>query len=433
MKQLLDPRNESGKEMWKGKRSMRNRVVVTGMGTITPIGNSVDEFWNGLKEKKVGIGPISVFDTTDYKVKLAAEVKGFEGKNYMDPKTAKRMERFSQFAVAASKEALEDAGINMEKEEPYRVGVCIGSGIGSLQSIEREYKRLLDKGPNRVNPLLVPLMIGNMAAGNVAIQFGLKGKCFNVVTACATGTHSIGEAFRSIQYGEADVMVAGGTEASITPLSIAGFGALTALSTSEDPLRASIPFDRERNGFVMGEGAGVVVLESLEHAKARGAKIYGELVGYGATCDAYHITSPAEDGSGAAKAMEVAIEDAGIKPEDIDYVNAHGTGTHHNDLFETKAIKLALGQHAYEVSINSTKSMVGHLLGAAGGVEFITCVKSIEEGFIHATAGLETEDEDCDLNYTKGEGVHREIQYAISNSLGFGGHNASLVVKKFEE
>lgn len=412
---------------------MRNRVVVTGMGAITPIGNSVDEFWNGLKEKKVGIGPISVFDTTDYKVKLAAEVKGFEGKNYMDPKTAKRMERFSQFAVAASKEALEDAGINMEKEEAYRVGVCIGSGIGSLQSIEREYKKLLDKGPNRVNPLLVPLMIGNMAAGNVAIQFGLKGKCFNVVTACATGTHSIGEAFRSIQYGEADVMVAGGTEASITPLSIAGFGALTALSTSEDPLRASIPFDKERNGFVMGEGAGVVVLESLEHAKARGAKIYGELVGYGATCDAYHITSPAEDGSGAAKAMEVAIEDAGIKPEDIDYVNAHGTGTHHNDLFETKAIKLALGQHAYEVSINSTKSMVGHLLGAAGGVEFITCVKSIEEGFIHATAGLETEDEDCDLNYTKGEGVHREIQYAISNSLGFGGHNASLVVKKFEE
>ncbi len=418
--------------MWKGKRTMRNRVVVTGMGAITPIGNSVDGFWNGLKEKKVGIGPISVFDTTDYKVKLAAEVKEFEGKNYMDPKTAKRMERFSQFAVAASKEALEDAGINMEKEEPYRVGVCIGSGIGSLQSIEREYKKLLDKGPNRVNPLLVPLMIGNMAAGNVAIQFGLKGKCFNVVTACATGTHSIGEAFRSIQYGEADVMVAGGTEASITPLSIAGFGALTALSTSQDPLRASIPFDKERNGFVMGEGAGVVVLESLEHAKARGAKIYGELVGYGATCDAYHITSPAEDGSGAAKAMEVAIEDAGIKPEDIDYVNAHGTGTHHNDLFETKAIKLALGQHAYEVSVNSTKSMVGHLLGAAGGVEFITCVKSIEEGFVHATAGLETEDEDCDLNYTKGEGVHREIQYAISNSLGFGGHNASLVVKKFE-
>ncbi len=412
---------------------MSNRVVVTGMGAITPIGNSVDEFWSGLKEKKVGIGPITVFDTENYKVKLAAEVKGFEGKNYMDPKTAKRMERFSQFAVAAAKEALEHSGLEMEKEDPYRVGVCIGSGIGSLQSIEREYKKLLDKGPSRVNPLLVPLMIGNMAAGNVAIQFGLKGKCFNVVTACATGTHSIGEAFRSIQYGEADVMVAGGTEASITPLSIAGFGALTALSTSEDPLRASIPFDCERNGFVMGEGAGVVVLESLDHAMARGAKIYGELVGYGATCDAYHITSPAEDGSGAAKAMEMAMKDGGVLAEDVDYMNAHGTGTHHNDLFETKAIKLALGDHAYKVHINSTKSMVGHLLGAAGGVEFIVCVKAIEEGFVHATAGLEKEDEGCDLDYTKGEGVKADIRYAMSNSLGFGGHNASLLIKKFEE
>lgn len=411
---------------------MGRRVVVTGMGAITPIGNSVEEFWKGLTEKKVGIGPITAFDTEDYKVKLAAEVKGFEGKNYMDPKTAKRMERFSQFAVAAAKEALENSGIDMEHEDPYRVGVCIGSGIGSLQSIEREYKKMLDKGPNRVNPLLVPMMIGNMAAGNVAIQFGLKGKCFNVVTACATGTHSIGEAFRSIQYGEADVMVAGGTEASITPLSIAGFGALTALSTSEDPLRASIPFDKDRDGFVMGEGAGVVVLESLDHALARGAKIYGELAGYGATCDAYHITSPAEDGSGAAKAMEMAMEDGGVKAQDIDYVNAHGTGTHHNDLFETKAIKLALGDHAYEVPINSTKSMVGHLLGAAGGVEFIACVKAITEGFVHATAGLMEEDEGCDLNYTKGEGVKADIQYAISNSLGFGGHNASLVIKRFE-
>jgi len=412
---------------------MRNRVVVTGMGAITPIGNSVEEFWNGLKEKRVGIGPISVFDTEKYKVKLAAEVKGFQGKDYMDPKAAKRMERFSQFAVAAAKEALGQSGLEMEKEDPYRVGVCIGSGIGSLQSIEREHKKLLDKGPGRINPLLVPLMIGNMAAGNVAIQFGLKGKCFNVVTACATGTHSIGEAFRSIQYGEADVMVAGGTEASITPLSIAGFGALTALSTSEDPLRASIPFDSERNGFVMGEGAGVAVLESLEHAKARGAKIYCELAGYGATCDAYHITSPAEDGSGAAKAMEVALKDGGIKAEDVDYINAHGTGTHHNDLFETKAIKRAFGDHAYKVHINSTKSMVGHLLGAAGGVEFIACVKSIEEGFVHATAGLENDDEGCDLDYTKGEGVKADIRYAMSNSLGFGGHNAALLVKKFVE
>lgn len=342
------------------------------------------------------------------------------------------MEQFCQFAVIAAKEALNDAGIDMEKEDPYRVGVSVGSGIGSLQSIEREHRKLLEKGPGRVNPLLVPLMICNMAAGNVSIQFGLKGKCINVVTACATGTHSIGEAFRSIQYGEADVMVAGGTEASITPIGVAGFTALTALSTSEDPLRASIPFDIERSGFVMGEGAGIVVLESLEHAQARGAKIYAEIAGYGATCDAYHITSPAEDGSGAAKAMEIAIADAGMKPEDVDYINAHGTSTHHNDLFETKAIKLALGDHAKKVKINSTKSMIGHLLGAAGGVEFITCVKSIEDGFVHATAGLTVDDPECDLDYTKGEGVAMEVNCAISNSLGFGGHNATLLVKKFQ-
>lgn len=413
--------------------TMKNRVVVTGMGAITPIGNGVESFWNGLKEKKVGIGPITYFDTTDYKAKLAAEVKDFDAKNYMDPKTAKRMELFSQYAVAASKEALEDAGLDMEKEDPYRVGVSVGSGIGSLQSVEREYKKLLEKGPNRVNPLLVPMMIGNMAAGNVAIQFGLKGKSINVVTACATGTNSIGEAFRSIQYGEAEVMVAGGTEASICEIGVAGFTALTALNTADNPKRASIPFDKERSGFVMGEGAGVVVLESLEHAKARGAHIYAEVVGYGATCDAYHITSPAEDGSGAAMAMTYAIQDAGASPEDIDYVNAHGTSTHHNDLFETKAIKTALGDHARDVHINSTKSMIGHLLGAAGGVEFITCVKSIEEGYVHATAGLEIDDEECDLNYTKGEGVNTPVRYAISNSLGFGGHNASILVKRFEE
>ncbi|PNV60362.1 beta-ketoacyl-[acyl-carrier-protein] synthase II [Clostridium sp. chh4-2] len=411
---------------------MKRRVVVTGLGAITPIGNDVESFWNGLKNKTVGIAPITYFDTADYKAKLAAEVKGFDAKQYMDPKTAKRMEQFSQFAVAASKEALEDSGIDMEKEDPYRVGVCVGSGIGSLQAMEREHKKLLEKGPGRVNPLLVPMMISNMAAGNVAIQFGLKGKCFNVVTACATGTHSIGEAFRSIQYGEAEVMLAGGTEASISPIGVAGFTALTALSTCDDPMRASIPFDKDRSGFIMGEGAGVVVLESLEHAQARGAKIYAEIVGYGATCDAYHITSPAEDGSGAAKAMEFAIEDAGITPDKIDYVNAHGTSTHHNDLFETKAIKLALGDHAYKVKINSTKSMIGHLLGAAGGVEFITCVKSIQDGFVHATAGLEQPDEECDLDYTMGDGVSMDVNYAISNSLGFGGHNASVLVKKFE-
>ena len=411
---------------------MSRRVVVTGLGAITPIGNNVEAFWNGLKEKKVGIGPITYFDTADYKAKLAGEVKDFDPKQYMDPKAAKRMEKFCQFAVCAAKEAIEDAGLNMEQEAPFRVGVSVGSGIGSLQSVEREYSKMLQKGPNRVNPLLVPLMISNMAAGNVSIQFGMRGKCINVVTACATGTHSIGEAFRTIQYGDADVMIAGGTEASITPIGVAGFAALTALSTSEDPMRASIPFDKDRNGFVMGEGAGIVVLESLEHAQARGAKIYAELAGYGATGDAYHITSPAEDGSGAAKAMEMAIADAGLKPEDVDYINAHGTSTHHNDLFETKAIKLALGDHAGNVKINSTKSMIGHLLGAAGGVEFITCVKSIEEGFVHATAGLQEEDPECDLDYTKGEGVSMNVNCALSNSLGFGGHNATLLVKKFE-
>ena len=412
---------------------MKTRVVVTGMGAITPIGNDVESFWQGLKDKTVGIGPITYFDTTDYKCKLAAEVKGFDPKQYMDAKAARRMEAFSQFAVAASKEALEQSGIDMEKEDPYRVGVCVGSGIGSLQAMEKDVKKLNEKGPSRVNPLLVPLMISNMAAGNVAIQFGLKGKCFNVVTACATGTHSIGEAFRSIQYGEADVMVAGGAEASITPIGIAGFTSLTALNTTEDASRASIPFDEDRNGFVMGEGAGVVVLESLEHAKARGANILAEVVGYGATCDAFHITSPAEDGSGAARAMENAIRDAGITAEDIDYVNAHGTSTHHNDLFETKAIRLALGDHAEKVKINSTKSMIGHRLGAAGGVEFITCVKSIQDGFVHATVGLEKPGEGCDLDYTMGDGVSMNVDVAISNSLGFGGHNASLIVKKFSE
>ncbi|XBX06723.1 beta-ketoacyl-ACP synthase II [Enterocloster clostridioformis] len=412
---------------------MKTRVVVTGMGAITPIGNGVESFWQGLKDKTVGIGPITYFDTTEYKCKLAAEVKGFDPKQYMDGKAARRMEAFSQFAVAASKEALEQSGIDMEKEDPYRVGVCVGSGIGSLQAMEKDVKKLNEKGPSRVNRLLVPLMISNMAAGNVAIQFGLKGKCFNVVTACATGTHSIGEAFRSIQYGEADVMVAGGAEASITPIGIAGFTSLTALNTTEDASRASIPFDEDRNGFVMGEGAGVVVLESLEHSKARGANILAEVVGYGATCDAFHITSPAEDGSGAARAMENAMKDAGITAEDIDYVNAHGTSTHHNDLFETKAIKLALGDHAEKVKINSTKSMIGHLLGAAGGVEFITCVKSIQDGFVHATAGLKKPGEGCDLDYTMGDGVSMNVDVVISNSLGFGGHNASLIVKKFSE
>ena len=411
----------------------KTRVVVTGLGAITPVGNDVASFWQGLKDKKVGIAPITYFDTTDYKAKLAGEVKDFDPKKYMDPKAARRMEPFSQYAVAAAGEAIAQAGLDMEKEDPFRVGTSIGSGIGSLQAMEREHKKMLEKGPNRVNPLLVPMMISNMAVGNVAMHYGLKGKSINVVTACATGTNSIGEAFRSIQYGEADVMVAGGTESAITPLGMAGFAALTALSTNDDPETASRPFDKDRDGFVMGEGAGIVVLESLEHAQKRGAKILAEVVGYGGSNDAFHITSPAEDGSGAAYAMEMALKDAGIAPEKIEYINAHGTSTHHNDLFETMAVKKALGDHAYKVKINSTKSMIGHLLGAAGGVEFIACVKSIEDGFVHATAGLKEAGEGCDLDYTMGEGVPMDIHYALTNSLGFGGVNASLVIKKFED
>ena len=402
------------------------------MGAITPIGNSVEEFWNGIKEGKTGFGPITYFDTADYRCKLAAEVKGFDPTQYMDKKSARRMEQFCQFAVAAAGQAIADAGLTMEQEDPYMVGCSVGSGIGSLQAMEREYDRLKEKGPGRVGPMLVPLMISNMAAGNVSIAYGLKGKSLNVVTACATGTHSIGEAYRTIQYGDADVMVAGGTESSITPIGIAGFSALTALSFSEDPQRASIPFDKDRNGFVMGEGSAVVVLEELEHAKRRGAKIYAELIGYGCSSDAYHITSPAEDGSGAATAMLNALKDGGVAPEKLSYINAHGTSTHHNDLFETRAIKLAFGEHAYDLKINSTKSMVGHLLGAAGAVEFVTCVKEIQEGYIHRTVGLRETEEELDLNYCR-DSYEEEVPYALTNSLGFGGHNASLLLKKYIE
>lgn len=408
------------------------RVVITGMGAITPIGNSVEEFWNGIKEGKTGFGPITYFDTADYRCKLAAEVKDFDPAQYMDKKSARRMEQFCQFAVAAAGQAISDAGLDMEQEDPYMVGCSVGSGIGSLQAMEREYDRLKEKGPGRVGPMLVPLMISNMAAGNVSIAYGLKGKSLNVVTACATGTHSIGEAYRTIQYGDADVMVAGGTESSITPIGIAGFSALTALSFSEDPQRASIPFDKDRNGFVMGEGSAVVVLEELEHAKRRGAKIYAELIGYGCSSDAYHITSPAEDGSGAATAMLNALKDGGVAPEELTYINAHGTSTHHNDLFETRAIKLAFGEHAYDLKINSTKSMVGHLLGAAGAVEFVTCVKEIQEGYIHRTVGLRETEEELDLNYCR-DSYEEEVPYALTNSLGFGGHNASLLLKKYME
>lgn len=411
---------------------MKRRVVITGMGAVTPTGNNVDTFWNSCKEGKVGIDRITKFDTSDFKVKLAAEVKDFRAADHMDPKAARRMEPFAQYAVAASGEALEDAGINMEAEDTYRVGVIIGSGIGSLETVEATYDKVLEHKVNRVNPLTIPKMISNMAAGNVSIQFGLKGKCENVVTACATGTNCIGDAMRTIQYGEADIMLAGGTESCICPTGVAGFQQLTALSTETDRLRASIPFDKDRNGFVMGEGAGILVLEELSHAQKRGAHIYAELVGYGATADAYHITSPCEDGSGAAKAMEIAMREAGIEPAQIDYINAHGTSTHHNDLFETRAIRLAFGAHAENVQINSTKSMIGHLLGAAGGVEAIVCVKSIQDGFVHRTAGTKETDPECDLHYTIGGPVEKKITYAMSDSLGFGGHNAVLVFKAFD-
>ena len=413
--------------------AMKRRVVITGMGAITPIGNSVDEFWAGVRQQKVGIDFITRFDASDYKAKLAAEVKNFDAKNYMDFKMAKRMETFSQYAVAAAGEAIADAGLDMADEDAYMAGTSVSSGIGSLDAMEREHKKLLEKGPSRVNPLLVPLMITNMAAGNVAIAFGLKGKSLNVVTACASGTNAVGEGYRSIQSGEADIMVSGGTESAVTPIGIGGFAALTALSASTDPKRASIPFYRDRSGFVMGEGAGILVLEELEHAKKRGAHIYAEITGYGCSNDAFHITSPAEDGSGAARAMTNAMNEAGVRPADIDYINAHGTSTHHNDLFETRAIKLAFGEDAYGVKISSTKSMVGHMLGAAGAVECIACVKTIQDGYIHPNVGLENTEDELDLDYVKGKGIESDVTYVMSNSLGFGGHNACIVLQKYKE
>lgn len=410
---------------------MSRRVVITGLGAITPIGNSVDEFWSAVKRAEIGFGEITHFDTEGYKCHVAAEVKNFDAKEYMDFRSAKRMEPFCQYVVAAAKEAISDAGIQIEQEDAYRVGTSISSGIGSMQAMERENQKLVEKGPSRVNPLFIPMMISNMAAGNVSIQFGLKGKSINVVTACTSGTNAVGEAFRTIQYGDADIMVSGGTEGCITPLGVAGFTALTALSAECDPKKASLPFDKNRSGFVMGEGAAILILEELEHAKARGAKIYAEVIGYGCSADAYHITSPAEDGAGAARAMTNALADGGIKPEELTYINAHGTATHHNDLFETRAIKLAFGDHADKLRINSTKSMIGHLLGAAGAIECLTCVKEMQEGYIHATVGYETPDEELDLNYCK-EAIEEDVPYALSNSLGFGGHNASILLKKWE-
>ena len=410
---------------------MERRVVITGLGAITPIGNSTEEFWNGIKEGKCGIDKITAFDTTNFKVKLAAEVKKYNPEEYFERHEARRLDKYSQFAMIASREAWKDSGLNKETEDMERVGVIIGSGIGGVQTIETENQKCIVKGPDRVSPMYIPMAILNMATGNVTIDIGAKGESISMVTACATGTHCIGESYRMIKHGYQDIILAGGTESSITPLSIAGFMNIKALSKSEDKARASMPFDKERNGFVMGEGAGVVILEELEHAKKRNAKIYAEIVGYGATSDAYHITSPAPDGEGGARAMKIAIQEANVKPEDITYINAHGTSTHLNDAAETKAIKIALGKASEKVMISSTKGHTGHLLGAAGGIEAIVCAKAIEEGFVPPTINYKVPDEECDLDVVPNVGRKVNIEYAMSNSLGFGGHNSSILLKKY--
>lgn len=409
-----------------------NRVVITGMGAVTPLGNSAETFWEGLKAGKNGIKPITKFDASETGITVAGELKDFDPKNYMDRKVAKRMDEFSQYGVSAAVQAVEMSGIDTEKTDMDRFGVIVGSGIGGLNAMEQQIIKMHTKGPQRVAPLFVPLAIGNMVAGNISIAIGARGINTSIVTACASGNNSIGEAFRNIKHGYSDIIVAGGAEGTINEIGIAGFAALNALSTSTDPDRASIPFDKERHGFVMGEGAGVLILESLDHAVERGATIYAEIVGYGATGDGYHMTAPSPDGSGAGRAMKLAMDEANIQPADIGYINAHGTSTQANDSSETKAIKYALGDAAEQVAISSTKSMTGHLLGAAGGIEAVACVKALQEGFLPPTIGLNVADEECDLDYIPNEGRAKEIKYALNNSLGFGGHNAVTLFKKWE-
>lgn len=410
---------------------MKRRVVITGLGAITPIGNSVESFWNAVKEGKNGIDKITFFDTTDFKVKVAAEVKDFKPEDYLGKKEAKRQDRYTQLALVASKECIKDSNIDLEKVDRERFGVIFGSGIGGLSTIESQIKTLVSKGPSRVSPLTIPASISNIAAGSIAIEFGLLGTCLSVTSACATSTHCIGEAYRSIKDGYLDRALVGGSEASICEFGIAGFQSLTALSKSDDINRASIPFDKDRNGFVMGEGAGALILEDLESAIKRGAKIYGEVVGYGTTCDAYHITSPTLDGDGAFRAMRDAMKDANIGGSDIGYINAHGTSTEINDKVETLAIKKALGDYSKNAYVSSTKSMTGHLLGAAGAVEAIISIKALEDGFIPANINYLNKDEDCDLNLVVNKGKNQEIEYAMSNSLGFGGHNGTVIFKKW--
>lgn len=411
---------------------MKNRVVITGVGVVSPLGNTVEDFWNNLKEGVCGLDRITHFELTEgFDVSIAGEVKDFTPEKYIQKRELRRLDKFSQFAIYAAMEALADAGMNMEQEDATRVGVIVGSGIGGIDTIEQEVRKLVEKGPKRVSPFFVPMAITNMGAGNVSIYTGAKGICSTVVTACASGTHCIGDAFRALQNGTNDVIIAGGAEASITPLGVAGFQALTALSKSSDPKRASIPFDKERNGFVMGEGSGMLVLETLEHAQKRGAHIIAEVVGYGATGDAYHITSPAPDGEGAARAMRAALEDAGVMPEEVGYINAHGTSTEYNDKFETLAIKIVFGEDT-KVPVSSTKSMTGHLLGAAGAVEAIAIAKALEDHYLPPTIGYQVPDETCDLDYIPNVGRSVDIRYAMSNSLGFGGHNGSILFKKWE-
>lgn len=411
---------------------MRRRCVITGMGAVTPCGNTVDEFWNNIKNGVSGIDFITKFDTTDYKVKVAGEVKNFDPELYVTKKDVKRNDMYSIYAIAAAQQAYDMSGIKEDEIDHDRFGVMLGSGIGGLMTINEQIEKLTLKGPSKVSPLFIPMSISNMAAGNISIRFKANGISENIVSACATGTSSIGEAFLKIRDGYQDIMLAGGAEASITPIGVAGFTNLTALSQNPDPKKASRPFDKNRDGFVMGDGAGVLMLEEMEHALKRGAKIYGEIVGFGSSSDAYHITAPCPDGSGAAKAIKYALEDAGITPGDVDYINAHGTSTHANDSGETAAIKLAFGDKAKKVAISSTKSMTGHLLGAAGAIEAIACVKATEENFVPPTVNYETPDEECDLDYVPNEGRSMNVKYALSNSLGFGGHNAVLCFKKWE-
>ncbi|GED02181.1 beta-ketoacyl-ACP synthase II [Bacillus atrophaeus] len=410
----------------------KKRVVVTGLGTLSPLGNDVETSWKNAINGVSGIGPITRVDSEEYPAKVAAELKDFNVEDYMDRKEARKMDRFTQYAVVAAKMAVQDAGLEITDDIAPRVGVWVGSGIGGLETLESQFEIFLTKGPRRVSPFFVPMMIPDMATGQISIALGAKGVNSCTVTACATGTNSIGDAFKVIQRGDADAMITGGTEAPLTRMSFAGFSANKALSTNPDPKTASRPFDKNRDGFVMGEGAGIVVLEELEHALARGARIYGEIVGYGSTGDAYHITAPAQDGEGGARAMQEAIKDAGLAPEEIDYINAHGTSTYYNDKYETMAIKTVFGEHANKLAISSTKSMTGHLLGAAGGVEAIFSILAIKDGIIPPTINIETPDEECDLDYVPDTARKQDLNVVLSNSLGFGGHNATLIFKKYQ-